>query len=223
MNASPVYHALKRSPRFRSGDYWDKRYQKGGTSGDGSYGKLAKFKAEFLNDFVRQNKLSSVIELGCGDGNQLRLFQFDNYVGLDVSKTSVKMCATRFNKDKTKSFFLYDPNHFVDNAKIFSADLALSLDVIYHLVEDEVFEKYMHDLFNTAKKYVVVYSSNHEDNNFLQAQHVRHRKFSEWVKAHKKEWSLEKIIPNKYPMGGGGIQESSADFFIYQRKQPVLS
>ena len=36
-----------------SASYWELRYRNGGTSGAGSYGRLAEFKAEVLNEFVR--------------------------------------------------------------------------------------------------------------------------------------------------------------------------
>ena len=51
-----------------SGNYWDKRYQKGRDSGEGSYGELALFKAKVLNEFVREKEIRSVIEFGSGDG-----------------------------------------------------------------------------------------------------------------------------------------------------------
>ena len=35
-----------------SEEYWKKRYNSGGHSGDGSYNKLAEFKAKILNNFV---------------------------------------------------------------------------------------------------------------------------------------------------------------------------
>src|SRR5690349_10767553 len=63
--------------RYRStSNYWESRYARGGNSGPGSYGRLAAWKAEFLNDFVRDNEVKSVVELGCGDGNQLRLMRY---------------------------------------------------------------------------------------------------------------------------------------------------
>jgi hypothetical protein len=81
-----VKHAIKSMPvvgpfladirheRFASSaDYWERRYQKGGTSGAGSYNHLAEFKAEFLNAFVAEHHVASVIEFGSGDGAQLRL------------------------------------------------------------------------------------------------------------------------------------------------------
>ena len=64
----------RRARRFRgSAQYWETRYRTGGDSGAGSYGRLAKFKAESINGFVRENGIHSVIEWGCGDGSQLSL------------------------------------------------------------------------------------------------------------------------------------------------------
>ena len=54
-----------------SGEFWESRYQRGETSGGGSYGRLAQFKAQTLNRFVEENEIASVIEFGCGDGHQL--------------------------------------------------------------------------------------------------------------------------------------------------------
>lgn len=62
-------------------------------------------------------------------------------------------CITRFAGDQEKSFFWYDPDAFLDNTSLFSADLALSLDVIYHLVEDVTFHTYMRRLFRSAQAY----------------------------------------------------------------------
>src|SRR5258706_1169134 len=84
--------------------YWDQRYQKGGDSGVGSYGKFADFKAEVLNNFVVQHHVRSVIEFGCGDGNQLNLAKYPRYIGFDISETAVDLCNRRFASDKTKVF-----------------------------------------------------------------------------------------------------------------------
>ena len=52
-------------------EWWERRYSSGGTSGEGSYGRLAEFKAEIVNKFVKENGIDSVVEFGCGDGKQL--------------------------------------------------------------------------------------------------------------------------------------------------------
>jgi hypothetical protein len=51
-----VIHRI-RARRFRSKDYWEKRYAKGETSGAGSYGDLARYKAEIVNAFVEENNI----------------------------------------------------------------------------------------------------------------------------------------------------------------------
>src|ERR1700692_4583832 len=93
---------------FNSARYWEGRYSQGGNSGEGSYGRLAEFKASVLNTFIREHKIQSVIEFGCGDGNQLTLASYPQYIGLDVSRTVIMKCITKFKSDNTKSFFLYD-------------------------------------------------------------------------------------------------------------------
>ena len=76
--------------------YWERRYADGQDSGYGSRDQLARFKASFLNAFVARNGIRSVIEFGCGDGTQLSLADYPSYLGLDVSPTAVRLCASRF-------------------------------------------------------------------------------------------------------------------------------
>lgn len=162
-----------------SKEYWEERYKTGGNSGQGSYGKLAEFKAEVINSFVKENKINSVVELGCGDGNQISLFDFPKYIGLDISEAAVNLCRERFMKDKTKSFFLYNPEDLEKNKSLYKAELSLSLDVIYHLVEDRTFDLYMKNLFSCAEKFVIIYSSNTDKNPKGIPPHIKHRKFED--------------------------------------------
>ena len=143
--------------------------------------------------------------------------RFPKYVGLDVAKKPIGLCRARFAEDHTKSFFLYDPCSFVDNHGIFRADMALSLDVIYHLTEDKVYRAYMEHLFSAAEAFVIIYSCDFEDK---QQGHVRCRKFSSWVDSHCPGWRLLKRIPNPSPYDPGGRTGSWSDFFIYRKEQP---
>jgi SAM-dependent methyltransferase len=198
-----------------SGDYWQRRYASGGASGRGSLGFLAEFKARVLNAFVREHGVTSVLELGCGDGSQLALADYPRYVGLDISRSALAACRTRFADDPTKSFFLYDPECFVDRGGHFAADLAISLDVVYHLVEDRVFETYMTHLFGAARRFVIVYSSNADRPSA--DVHIRHRQFDRWISAQAPAWRLLRHVPNDYPYTGDDRTGSPADFFIYHR------
>ena len=142
--------------------FWEENYAQGQTSGSGSYGRLAEGKSRFLNELVSARAVRSVIEFGCGDGNQLSLADYPRYIGLDVSRNAVRLCQRRFASDPAKSFFLYDGACFTDRAGIFTADLALSLDVVYHLTEDAAFEAYMAHLFAAGRRLVVIYSTDME-------------------------------------------------------------
>ncbi len=210
--------AMVRSPFFRGSiDYWEKRYTKGGTSGSGSFGESARFKAEVLNDFVKKHQIQSIIEFGCGDGNQLALADYPDYIGLDVSKAAVELCKKRFESDPKKSFFLYDSACFMDRRGLFRAELALSLDVIYHLVENEVFELYMTHLFAEANRFVVIFSTDTDTKPWYQSPHVRHRRFSEWIAVHFPQWTLINRIPNRLKTTSHPDAKLAADFFIYQK------
>jgi SAM-dependent methyltransferase len=192
-----------------SAGFWEQNYARGRTSGTGSYGALAEGKSRFLNDLVRRHDVSSVIEFGCGDGNQLSLADYPSYVGLDVSRNAIALCQRRFAEDPGKSFFLYDGTCFTDRAGVFTADLAMSLDVVYHLTEDRVFETYLTHLFAAGQRLVVVYSTNMEVGGT--APHVRHRLFTPWIEANCPGWALTEVMP------GPSAEQARADFFVYQR------
>ena len=209
----------------RSAAYWEQRYSEGGTSGTGSYGQYADFKAEVLNRFVKEREIESVIEFGCGDGNQLQSATYPCYIGLDVSRYALGLCRQRFHDDPTKRFFLYDSNCFMDKEGIFRADLALSLDVIYHLIENDVYEAYMRDLVQSATRFIIIYSPDF-DAHSAQATPIMHlapacrfRNFSRWISEHAPDWVLEQKIENRFPyIPGVRSHGSLSDFYIYSKR-----
>jgi hypothetical protein len=209
----PATLRVRRS-RLRSGDYWEDRYRSGGNSGAGSYGDLALYKASFLNDFVKDNGLSRVTEFGCGDGAQLLRAVYSEYIGLDVAPSAVELCTTRFEDDKSKAFFLYSPKHFSDPLGVFAADLCLSLDVVYHLVEDAVFDRYMRHLFGEARRYVIIYSSN-DDGLQSSAAWIRHRRYTDWIEEQQPDWELCYHEENPF-----ASSEVFAAFRVFRRTEP---
>ena len=80
-----------------SRDYWEQRYSSGSNSGDGSRGKLAEFKAEIINSLVKDKKIESVIEFGCGDGNQLLCSRRNNLHKVYKYKRSRHVCRKRIS------------------------------------------------------------------------------------------------------------------------------
>lgn len=158
---------------FDSKNYWENRYKNSGTSGLGSYGDDSIFKTEYINALIYEKNIKTINDLGCGDGNQISMFTgFNSYVGFDVSKTTVQKCITKFNDNK-KYNFVYD----VADMKI--SELTLSLDVTYHIIEDEYFIEHIQNLFKYSNCYVLIYSVN--GNIESSAQHIKHRNFVEWI------------------------------------------
>lgn len=193
---------------FSSAGYWDQRYRRGGHSGSGSYGRLAAFKAGFINAFMADNAVADVIDLGCGDGNLLSMLAVEAYTGVDVSAAVLERLAARFPRH---GFIAFDALPAQP-----PADLALSIDVIFHLVEDEVFARYMDALFSHARRFVLVYASNVDLP--WPSPHVRHRRFSDHVARICPDWRLVAHVPNRYAFDPARPDETSfADFFVYAR------
>jgi hypothetical protein len=203
---------LRRGPprRFRdSASYWDERYRRRSDSGVGSYGRLAEFKAEVVNQLAAGRP---VIEWGSGDGAQLALFEVTSYVGVDVSSTAIENCRRRYAGDLSRTFLTLEEAHEQHP----TAPVALSLDVIYHLVEDDVYSGYMRDLFGSATEAVIVYSSNIEASD-QSAAHVRHRRFTDWVAEYAPNWVLDEHIPNRYPWDPELPEATSfSDFHVFR-------
>lgn len=195
---------------FKSSEYWERRYARGGTSGVGSYGRLALYKAEIINSFVKKHNIQTVIELGCGDGNQLAYYRIPNYIGLDVSDTAIKRCKKRFSGDESKRFFLYDNQSSGMIGNLEKADLTLSIDVLYHLVEDSVLFKHIADLFRYSNQYVMIYSTNFD--KAYKSPHQVNRKFTPIIEKNIKGFELVETIVN--PHKG---DETKSDFFIYEK------
>lgn len=217
------FKELKRNQQKKkfkgSAEYWDDRYKAQGNSGTGSYDHLAQFKADIINPFVAKNGIDTVMEFGCGDGNQLKLAKYPNYIGLDVSPTAVQMCHKIFKDDKTKSFLLYNSSAFFDNHNILNTDLTMSLDVLYHLVEKEIFEKYLRDLFNASKRYVIIYATDYDQKEEPIYQHENRRSFTKFVAKEFPNFKLIDQIKNKYEHVKKGEIGSDCDFFIYERQK----
>ncbi|ALM52824.1 glycosyltransferase family protein [Halomonas huangheensis] len=212
---------LSHKKYFDVAGYWESRYASGRNSGAGSYGRLARFKAHFLNHFVKKNKIQSVLEIGCGDGAQLSLAEYPQYTGLDISPTIIEHCSQTFAHDSSKRFHVYKPESF-DPASV-QSELALSLDVIYHLSNDEVYEYYLKHLFAASTKFVIIYSNaSSEQGNRAgineASGYVRFRDVLSDVEEWYPGWNLVKAVPNSYPFSAINPNNTSfADFFVFER------
>lgn len=194
---------------FDTVQYWEERYKKGGNSGNGSYDKLAEFKAKVVNKFIRENRINSVVEWGFGDGNQAGLLEAPMYTGYDVSETAWEICSKCFSEDDTKKFIHYDGSKICEFEKLY--DMAISLDVLYHLVEEDKYEDYLYNLFHSSDKYVCIYSSDYEERQ--KAEYIKRRRFTDYVSRQFPEWEMILLVKNPYL-----YTYSNSNFYFYKKK-----
>jgi len=195
---------------FSSAAYWESRYQAGGTSGAGSAGTLGAYKAAVINGFIEANAIRSMIDVGCGDASLLGLLTPPrDYVGVDVSSSALARCAARHPGGR-----FVTPSGLAD---VPPPELTVSLDVIYHLVEDAAYISTMRNLFDWATRFVVIYASN--VNASWPSPHVRHRRFTDDVERTEPAWCLVAHLPNPRPFNPAAPDETSfSDFFIYGKR-----
>jgi hypothetical protein len=199
---------------FNSAEYWENRYKNGQNSGPGSYNELAVFKANTINRFIEENKITSLIDYGVGDGNQLSLLNIKDvdYYGIDISPTIIGKCKEMYSCDNKKTFLLQDE---LDES--IKADLTLSCDVLYHLIEESVYYKYLFKLFESSKRFVIIYAKNEDINH---KTHVKFRKFTDYISKTYKDVKLVQHIPNEFPqlvIGRDNDKTSPSDFYIYEK------
>ena len=200
---------------LHSDQYWQERYESGGNSGEGSYGKLSKYKANYINSLVINQNINSVIEFGCGDGNQATLFKFQNYTGIDISKKCIAYCQSLFID---RGFIFQVLEDYLQTKISYFFDLSMSLDVIYHLVEDDTYHHYLKTLFDASSRYVLIYSSNFDTFN-PDLPHVRHREFTRDVDTLYKQWKLVEIENNPYSKPHDSKEYGSfAKFHLFERQ-----
>jgi len=202
---------IVRKRRFRnSSHYWEQRYRVGEGSGIGSYAKYAEYKAEVLNRFFADHDIRKVADFGCGDGNQLKSLACAEYLGLDVSPSAVEQCRALYRRDGTKTFLVSSGPEAIAKVREFGPELTMSLDVIYHLVEDETYERYLTNLFEVSSRYVVIYSTNVDKR--YDFPHQIDRKFTDYIAKHIRGWRPLQVLAN--PHKGADTQ---SDFYIYEK------
>ena len=197
--------------KLTSREYREGLYARGGNSGAGSHERLQEYKAQFIGRFVELNRVSSVMDFGCGDGSFAASADLGSYTGVDVSTSAVARNRERFADRPSYRF-----HEIGELANLSRHDMTLSLDVLYHLLEDATFEQYINNLFLFAKRFVIIYSSDIDADD--PTPHIRHRNFTDFVRRTVPEWMLAAHIPNNYPYDPSDPTETSfADFHVYRR------
>jgi len=193
---------------YDSSKYWMKRYANGGNSGIGSYGEKAKEKASYVNKIIDQYHIYTLVDLGFGDGNQLALLNLKNvkYCGYDISFDAVTKLRQLYYNDDSKCFDL------IKNYNGKKHDLALSMEVIFHLDNDN-FSSYMDLLFKSSSKYVLIFSTNY---NSKPDFHMIHHEIKEYVESNQNDYKLIDFFETE-SFKVHSISDYNSCFYLYSR------
>lgn len=124
-------------------EYWD-RYANENES------KFNEEFSKFVRDLAVSLRCTSVLEIGCGTGIDLRLFpeKFDVY-GVDLNDTALNIAKTKNQKFNFKKSSITDLP-FEDS----SIDFVFTHQLLNYL-EDEVLEKGVSEMFRVSRKYIM--------------------------------------------------------------------
>jgi SAM-dependent methyltransferase len=187
--------------------YWERRYRDGRTSGAGSEGDEGAYKAAYLSDFIAEHNVQSVVDWGCGDGQVLDLVDLHGaqYLGVDVSPTIIAKMRGKFAQFGPRYLF-----HTVDAFETGTRthfELALSFDVLFHFPDEVDYADYLTKLFQSAEKYVMIYSTNYAGGRT--SRHVFRREFTPDIADFFPDWKLTTV---ETP-----LREGLASFFVYEK------
>ena len=198
--------------------YWDCRYRGGGNSGAGSYGAHAEYKSSVIQGLIDTHGTESLVDFGCGDGNQISSIRVARYVGLDISKEAVKLCRERFTGDDSRSFDLYRPGQSVDGAPY---DMAMSLEVLMRVIDESDFVSTLDEMFMSASRLVVILTPIFELVPYTPGSHERHRNLAPYLEKYD-DWCVsETIIHPSVTLEdrkAGRIGEMASGFTVLRRR-----
>ena len=134
----------------------------GGGSGSGSTEKATRPYRQFLQAFLRDQEIRSVVDLGCGDWQFSQYIDWTgiDYLGLDASEMALAS-ARRFERPGV-SFRLADATA----EDLPSADLLIAKDVLQHWSRDDIFrllprlDRYRHVLVTNGFPPSKLYKTN---------------------------------------------------------------
>jgi len=106
-----------------------------GYSGEGSLVKNALPYIKFLKDFIVENKIKSVVDLGCGDWTFTKTIDWSgvDYTGIDVVPSVLQNNKRLYSKPNVR-FICADAT----KVKIPKADLLICKEVLQHLSDQDV-------------------------------------------------------------------------------------
>lgn len=200
--------------------YWENRYKSGATSGAGSYGHLALWKAEIVNKIYQDESPSTVLEFGCGDGAQLGLYQFSSYVGLDVSERAVDLCKETYRFDYSKQFQKVVPGF---EPELPRADLVICIEVLMHITDDDDYEWTLKNIFEHANRLVLILNPLGGQLQRRRSRHEADRNLLVHLQPFLADFSIDKVIlhpsVSRRNRALGDVGDLASDFVLLRRRK----
>lgn len=131
-------------------NYWDNRYASGGNSGLGSIGKHKEWKWNTLNNNIEN--ITNIIDVGCGDLSFMDNHTIENYTGIDISNTIIEANKTKHPEWK---FICSSADKRISGLK---GDVVFCHDVLFHIVDDEVYNNIILNLIEYSNKYISIFT-----------------------------------------------------------------
>lgn len=132
----------------RSRSFWNRRYSIGGNSG--TSGK--DYEWEIINKHVPS--INHVVDVGCGDLGFWNYKPCPDYVGIDISEKIIKLNEARTRGMEPRRIFFNQPaEELIPNL---SRENAICMDVLFHILEKENFEKILKNLTSYASKRIIL-------------------------------------------------------------------
>lgn len=193
---------------FNTRRYWNRRYQRGSGSSFEPHEGVINFETGLINEFIKKHEIKSVLDMGCGDGSVFqRLRNLPIYHGMDISSIIIARMQQKYEKDDSRMFF--EPHTMPD----YYYDLVISIDTIYHLVNDHEYIDYLEKLEKKCKNYLIISSTNY--NAYYGGGYIRHRAFLKDIK--DLGFKLLKKVDSPFDTDQCG-------YFVFEKlKKPIIS
>lgn len=190
---------------MKSIEIWKRRPD---NSGLGSRGQLAKFKADFVSKFVKDNNIQTMIDFGCGDLHNSSMIEVPSYLGVDIVEHKMP-------ENPKADVFETTVSRFDEFECEEPADMVLCMDVLYHILENEqdYLKAALENMLKSTKKYLVIYAQDSYDKNIVWKGHMFNCPWRQLLE--KMEVNL--VYHQKQEEYGDGPR-SDAVFFVYEKK-----
>jgi 2-polyprenyl-3-methyl-5-hydroxy-6-metoxy-1,4-benzoquinol methylase len=135
--------------------FWNARYERFPVlgSGIGSRGEALERKKQLISKCIYGSVNLTIVDVGCGDLEAMKDFNFKNYLGIDISEKAIEIAKTKRSEWK---FVVGD----IRLLSSYEADVVLCLDVLIHQKTRKDFEDILQALINMCKKRLIVGSYN---------------------------------------------------------------